>query len=141
MAEHLHPADSLYAESCGGLVQACKTNKMRWSDMIETWDISKPVWYPGWPGDPAGDAEVSLQSSFGFQSPDNEFVSTSRVFWLGLTENEKKMDARVEAKRNLRLARVFRAALTIVICCSWLESHRSCRSLLIVFKEIKVTHR
>ena len=99
MAEHLHPADSLYAESCGKLVQACKTNKMRWSDMIETWDISKPVWYPGWPGDPAGDAEVSLQSSFGFQSPDNEFVSTSRVFWLGLTENEKKMDARVEAKR------------------------------------------
>merc|ERR1719313_2812284 len=89
VANHLHPDVSVFGESCDALVRTCTSNKENWNEMLETWDVSQPVWYSGWPGEKVNDTKVSLQSTFGFKSPDDEFVSTSLVQWLGLTEKTK----------------------------------------------------
>jgi hypothetical protein len=93
VANHLHPDEPSFGESCDTLVNTCKSNKECWSGMLEEWDNSLPVWYQGWPGDKVSDTQVKLQSSFGFKSPDDEFVSNDQIHWLGVTEKDIKLYA------------------------------------------------
>jgi hypothetical protein len=90
VAKHIHPEDGSFEESCDTLVRTCKANKQAWAERLEGWDTSQPVWYSGWPGEKVDDTKVGLQSTFGFKSPDDEFVSTSLIQWLGLTEQDDK---------------------------------------------------